>query len=106
MCGALVLPPRTRFCSNSCGERHRKTQRRAKKRAVYLEDVTLAALRARDGDNCGICGESIDFSVEYPDKMCPTIDHVVPIVAGGMHEMSNCQIAHFICNSRKGGRVA
>lgn len=43
----------------------------------------------------------------HTDKFCDdswggTIDHIVPLSVGGEHSMSNCQLAHRICNSLKG----
>lgn len=40
-----------------------------------------------------------------PDRLAPTLDHIIPLAAGGTHEPSNCQCAHFSCNSAKGARV-
>jgi len=39
-----------------------------------------------------------------PHPLAPTIDHVVPLAAGGLHEPANVQLAHFLCNARKSDR--
>jgi 5-methylcytosine-specific restriction endonuclease McrA len=41
---------------------------------------------------------------KVPDRLAPTIDHIVPLARGGTHEPSNVQSAHFICNALKGDR--
>jgi 5-methylcytosine-specific restriction endonuclease McrA len=33
-----------------------------------------------------------------------TIDHIVPIAKGGKHVRENLQLAHKLCNQRKGAR--
>jgi 5-methylcytosine-specific restriction endonuclease McrA len=33
------------------------------------------------------------------------MDHIVPFAAGGTHEPANVQLAHRVCNSRKGARL-
>lgn len=40
-----------------------------------------------------------------PHPFAPTIDHVIPLDAGGMHEPSNVQTAHYRCNSIKSNGV-
>jgi 5-methylcytosine-specific restriction endonuclease McrA len=36
--------------------------------------------------------------------MAPTVDHVIPISEGGTDTKANVQLAHRICNLRKGKR--
>lgn len=85
-----------------------KTRRKPKDRTFktlleeqrYYERLQLKEIRKqliqRDGMVCGICGEAI---ASYRD--C-TIDHIKPRSAGGRTELSNCQLAHFKCNLKKG----
>lgn len=35
-----------------------------------------------------------------------TLDHVVPLARGGEHSYRNVKLAHPLCNSRKGAKVA
>ena len=37
--------------------------------------------------------------------MSASLDHVMPLIAGGQHTRHNTQIAHWICNVRKGARA-
>ena len=53
-------------------------------------------------DVCGICGLPVDKTLRWPDPMSKTIDHIVPISKGGHpSDISNLQLAHFICNRQK-----
>jgi len=52
---------------------------------------------------CAICGKPVDFSIPYPDPMCATVDHIIPIAMGGHpSDLDNLQLAHFKCNRLKG----
>ena len=64
----------------------------------------IPALRARDGDVCGICGGPLDLLAVWPDGGSVTVDHVVPVVCGGGDGLDNLQLAHSRCNIRKGSR--
>lgn len=70
--------------------------RRARKRAAYVESVNVEWLKLRDSHYCGICGLTVyeDFS----------IDHIVPLSKGGKHSYENTQLTHLICNVRKGDK--
>jgi 5-methylcytosine-specific restriction endonuclease McrA len=76
--------------------------RKARNRRVYVEAVSLAVLRERDGSTCRICGEPVGFALRPPDPGSATIDHVVALARGGDHSYRNTQLAHLRCNSEKG----
>jgi 5-methylcytosine-specific restriction endonuclease McrA len=67
-----------------------------------VADVKPAEIYDRDGWVCQLCGEKVDKRATWPSLMSASLDHVIPLSKGGTHEPSNCQLAHFICNSRKG----
>jgi hypothetical protein len=100
------------FCSASCRDaspanamryRDKSKLRRARiKSGQRGEPVRAEAVLDRDGWMCGLCGESIDGSVRWPDPASPSIDHITPVSRGGSHSMANLQAAHLGCNSRKG----
>ncbi|MFD4351493.1 HNH endonuclease [Nocardia sp. NPDC058518] len=74
----------------------------------YEDGISRKALRKRDGDNCCYCGRLMDFAryprgTARPDNLA-TIEHVVPISAGGPHTFANCALACWRCNSSKGAR--
>ena len=75
----------------------------------YDPTVTLERLINRDGLRCAICGEICDPNDRRWNKrfgpMYPTIDHIKPLSKGGNHTWDNVQIAHSICNSRKGNLI-
>lgn len=68
--------------------------------------VPVAELAERDGTACGLCREPVDMDLNWPDLWCPTVDHIIPWSLGGTHARENLQLAHFVCNVRKGNRVA
>ena len=55
----------------------------------------------RDGYSCQLCGRPVKMAATVPHPKAPTLDHIIPLAAGGTHEYANVQLAHFICNSRK-----
>lgn len=66
----------------------------------------IAALRQRDGDACQICHGKrgpIDWSLPAGKGAGPSVDHIVPIAAGGLDVLANMQLAHAVpCNNQKG----
>lgn len=93
-----------RFCSTKCSRAHAKAKRRAVKRNAYVADVSPTAIFERDCWTCQLCRRKVDRTKSAPHPKSPTIDHIVPLGAGGTHEPSNAQCAHFLCNSIKGDR--
>jgi 5-methylcytosine-specific restriction endonuclease McrA len=73
--------------------------------AGEAESVVPADVHARDRWTCQLCGLPIDPEVAWPDPMSASVDHIVPLAAGGRHSMINVQSAHLGCNSRKGDRL-
>ena len=81
-----------------------KERRRATKRNAYRADVSRASVFASDGYRCHLCGKKTDPTKKTPHPKAPTIDHVIPLAAGGTHEPNNCRTACFLCNATKGDR--
>lgn len=100
-----------RFCSSFCGRRSRRrgdvqkshTRLRAARRrgASTGVPVVYAEIFARDGWVCQLCGGRVNRSLAWPDPQSPTVDHVVPLSQGGLHDPSNLQLAHARCNFQK-----
>lgn len=88
--------------------RHAETERRraAAKRGTVVERIDYATVCDRDGWSCQLCGDPVDRSLRHPDPMSGSIDHVVPLAAGGPHTYANVQLAHLRCNISKGARHA
>lgn len=80
-------------------------RRRARLLNAFVAPVDPAAIWERDGGICQLCSAPIDPLLEWPDRMSRTLDHVVPLARGGTHEPANVQLAHAVCNSRKGDRA-
>jgi len=64
-------------------------------RAVYDEDCWT----------CRLCKEPVDPVLRAPHRMSASLDHIIPLAAGGAHTRPNVQTAHLICNIRKGARL-
>lgn len=70
---------------------------RRRRRAQGAIGRLKTAVIARNGYLCGICGEFV-----RPEDL--SIDHIVPVAIGGTDLLDNLQVAHRVCNSRKGCR--
>jgi 5-methylcytosine-specific restriction endonuclease McrA len=55
---------------------------------------------------CAICSEPVDRLLRYPDPMCASLEHRIPVSKGGRHTRANCACAHLRCNVQKGDRSA
>lgn len=69
--------------------------KRARIRNVYIERVVFEDVVERDKWLCGICGEHVN-------QEDATLDHIRPLSKGGEHSYANVQLAHLICNCKKG----
>lgn len=58
----------------------------------------------RDGYVCGLCHLDVDMTLQSPDPGSPSIDHIRPLARGGDDTKANVQLAHRLCNQRKGDR--
>jgi len=85
------------------GHRKRKAdmsqRRRARLAGAPTERIDRDVIYDRDGGKCQICGKHVKRS-----EM--SIDHIIPIVYGGPHLMSNVRLAHIRCNKVRGHRGA
>ena len=73
--------------------------------------VTLPALIERDNNICQLCGRecnSNDYEVRdgyfIAGNDYPSVDHIIPLANGGLHQWDNVQLAHRRCNSIKGAK--
>lgn len=60
----------------------------------------------RDGWTCYLCRLATDPHASPFSPTSPTVDHVVPLSAGGVHAMANARTACLGCNSAKQARPA
>ena len=106
-CGDLFVRPERHAhhttCSRRCSRRRHKYQRRHIKRVKNGgESFTLREIAERDGWCCHICGKKVpdrDYAARDRD---PTVDHLVPVSAGGSHTRANVALAHNRCNWERG----
>jgi hypothetical protein len=89
-------PPRTQSSKNR--------RRRALLRDARSERYTAVEIADRDGWRCQICGKRIGRTRRFPHPRSLSIDHIVPLVAGGDDVRSNVQAAHYSCNAGKRDR--
>ncbi|TAJ46346.1 MAG: HNH endonuclease [Herbiconiux sp.] len=54
---------------------------------------------------CGICGDTIDYTLPHTDPRSFVVDHVIPLAKGGPDRIENKQAAHRDCNSTKRARI-
>jgi hypothetical protein len=94
-----------RFCTARCKLAAKAPRHRARKRKAHVAPVSRRRIYERDRWTCQLCNKPVDKTKVAPHPLAPTIDHILPLAAGGTHEPSNTQCAHFACNSRKGDRV-
>lgn len=69
--------------------------------------VLVDHLRDRDGDGCGICGRTIDFTLPSGPRGSDagkSIDHIHPHSLGGSDDLDNLRLAHWGCNRNRGNR--
>lgn len=74
------------------------------KRKTWQQEQMRARIR-RSKPACHICGQPIDYTLEWPDPRSFVVDHIVPIAKGGRHDLSNAAAAHADCNSKKRARL-
>lgn len=119
-CGGLFYSERlgVLYCSDSCAKRvmnARAKDKRIKKLSCIIVDkgITLERLFHKSNGVCALCGGKCNWADHFvkdngafvAGATYPSIDHIMPISKGGLHEWKNIQLAHFACNSKKGDRV-
>jgi hypothetical protein len=55
----------------------------------------------RDRWICQVRRTAVDPTIQWPDMRTATLDHRLPLTAGGTHTPGNVQLAHWMCNLRK-----
>lgn len=105
-CGRPVLGrSRTRLCDGCRVARRRfrdrvhNTRRRG---ASHPDSLSVQDIARRDGWRCHLCSRRVDQALVSPHPMSATVDHLIPIVAGGDDAPENTRLAHRRCNSSRG----
>jgi 5-methylcytosine-specific restriction endonuclease McrA len=73
-------------------------------RNTNQRDKDRARIKA-SGAACHICGQPIDYTLEWLDPRSFVVDHVVPLAKDGADHISNKRAAHRECNSKKRARL-
>ena len=97
-----------RYCRNCALLKQRENYRvKTAKRQKVTQPIRISAdvLIERDGNLCRLCDTEIDLSLARNSRWGATIDHIIPLSKGGADELDNLQLAHWICNIKKGNRV-
>lgn len=84
------------------GRKH-AASRRARILEAFVENFSHEEIFERDDWVCQLCGVPVDPELVWPDRLSASLDHIVPLSRGGFHSRENCQLAHLVCNIRKGG---
>lgn len=80
-------------------------RRRALVRGNRVGRISYDEVWVRDKGMCWICGEMVDPDLPFPDPRSRSIDHIIPIVAGGAHAMDNVALSHLRCNISKKSKI-
>lgn len=106
-CGTPFRAPTAarKYCTPACGKTANKIRRRGLMAAAFVEDVYKTVIAKRDHWTCQLCGETVNKKLRWPHPKSWSIDHIVPIFAGGEHSYANTQLAHLGCNVAKGHRT-
>lgn len=96
---------RVLYCSKLCKRKAQPNWRKLRHKGGNPRKIRnqVAYMRRRDGDNCHLCGQPIDFTItDVNDPMRYSRDHVVPRVLGGGGTVANMRLAHRQCNTERG----
>ena len=87
------MSPEERRDKKLVHDRNRYAIRRGSRGKYTGEDV--AEITLRQGNKCAICRRA------FSKRLKPSVDHIVPLVKGGMNVRRNIQIVCRPCNSSK-----
>lgn len=93
-----------KYCGRSCQQLASFHRRRARLFNAFVEEIQRSEIFLADGYRCYLCGRMTDKTKSYPHPKAPTIDHIIPLAKGGLHERSNCRTACARCNWAKQDR--
>lgn len=107
-CGTIFIgdSKSARYCSDACRKRadNRDHDKRIYRNGQPDLSITLTKVFKRDGGICQICGKRIGFDCDSNSDDYPSIDHILPLAKGGLHQWNNVQLACRGCNTAKGTR--
>lgn len=80
-------------------------QRKARKLSNEFEKVNPEFFWKVQFGFCQLCFTKIDRAVKFPDPQSGVLDHMIPLSKGGGHIYTNIQLAHNLCNMKKGNKL-
>lgn len=106
----------TKYCSRICASkswfeintfarRSYQRKRTEKKKGLNADNIDYLEIFNRDKWICQLCNKKVNKDLKHPHPMSATIDHIIPLSKGGTHETKNVQLAHYLCNMKKGNRT-
>ena len=105
----IATTPGMLYCSSTCSEgvekdNHKKRvkQRREMTNEHHIQRIKVSEVYKEAHGVCSICGLPVPTGLDRNNMWSATRDHLIPLSKGGSHCLSNCQLAHRICNSCKG----
>jgi 5-methylcytosine-specific restriction endonuclease McrA len=94
-------------CSEECGRQRQILKAhtyQARKRGAFVEQVNPLEIYKRDRWRCHICKRRLSPNTKWPHPRRPSLDHLVPLSLGGLHERANVKTACVSCNASRGNR--
>lgn len=80
-------------------------QRKARKLNNQYEKINPEFFWNTQLGFCQLCFKKINRGIKFPDLYSGVLDHIIPLSKGGGHLYSNMQLAHNICNMKKGSKL-
>lgn len=85
------------------GKRDAYRRKNAKRRSAQRPGIrySLSEIAERDGHRCHLCNRKVNMDLSGDHKRGPTIDHLIPLSAGGADVPDNVSLAHRSCNCER-----
>jgi 5-methylcytosine-specific restriction endonuclease McrA len=87
-----------------CSPEHRASER-SDRRPTKPPQAVRRRVLDRDGWTCYLCSRPIALALRWPHPLSGTVDHVIPVSAGGSDREDNLHAAHWACNEAKGDQL-
>ena len=97
-----------KYCSTKCAEDVRgKINNASRRLRTNTPDVRISRFEiyTRDEWTCQLCNKPVNRNLNWPHKLCASLDHILPLSRGGTNAVTNLQLAHYSCNSRRGDKM-
>lgn len=109
VCHSIFISTRkdAQCCSQECRIQLSRIERSGrykhlKRIGKYDPSVTLVNVFERFNGICCGCGKKLSFDGDFRSNNYPSMDHIIPLSKGGVHEWDNMQLLCRSCNCMKG----